>query len=1105
MLGLNDMSNPIISYYRGMKEDRAILQNREAVPKEIRELFGEIEDLPTRIAITLAKQGELAARMRMLATIYEQGSGKWYVDQETFRSSDQYARFTEQLSGEAWGPLDGARVTPEIAAALNDGLDIFTPLSSALAQGHATVDRAAEVAGGAFMEAMRRGSSIQKFLQIVVSPFNTAANFLGSWAVIAQNGGASQEDMMRAMSASTKMLTNQLAPGGVQGSMAPMTRDSDLELFLKYTLLDSAVGQELRSTPSKFLKQLVVDLESSTTMAEVQRSMRKAVEKAGNAKGFITEAFALSDAWVKPAIFLSRVRFLERVNTAENKGWTREQMEKMAADMTKDTTISFQRGAPAIKLLERMPLTWYATYIQGVFRSTSYSFAQGTKDFLEAARAKTPEGRLLYALEGAKRLSGAMAATAGAAVATKALAEVLNSEEEEDYLEGAKKLLYAEGRYGDGIYLGKNDKGNATFMRLSRLDPNGPVNDMIRIALSDDDESTKTRAVMEHAKGLWIMPRTTADTAKLIGSVFLDDPVKNKKTKIERVFPETSMAFKQALPADYGTAEATIQLIDGFLPGITNAFDQESAAPKSDQNPFTWLLGNTLLLTGGRVDVADPGSAAFSAGNRLDTLQKEGRSQISEAFEIGGPQAAIERYEDLREAELNAFYKLKDVYDGLTQMGMSPRQAASLLKDNKVQAQDIALIMKGRIPDGASGLLDADSLRKSGAIQDRGLPNNGNPNTVYNQTPRGGFLPPVSNAYDEWRINPAPAQQGFGALLYDPVSRIPFGGLGGGSGGTLPVLPSGGATTPPTSTATTPVSVPSGPANPGVSFPIGSGGWMLGGPTRPTGPGINYAGMNTGYTTPNFGMGISGTGFNGMRTGGAGTSGFSMPNVSINRTLGNILDYILPGDAIQNGNVNWANLGLGVVDQYTGLPVTWGLDRLADSNWAQTSDSRFAEWLRDWNFSNEDAAIQQYYMDNGIIGAPTGWLTGAFDYLNPANGGSGLPSSTTLSRDLASQLREQFLRNLQSHDPNEVYAREGAAGLLARINPATGARYTPAQINAISQQSGGPNIGIGNAAAGAMGSRFADVIQGDAARDAFRAMYMSQLMSPTQQVHDLEV
>lgn len=380
--------------------------------------------------------------------------------------------------------------------------------------------------------------------------------------------------------------------------------------------------------------------------------------------------------------------------------------------------------------------------------------------------------------------------------------------------------------------------------------------------------------------------------------------------------------------------------------------------------------------------------------------------------------------------------------------------------------------------------------------------NNGNPFTIYNQTPaQGGYLPPVSNAYDQWRINPLPSYSsspfplpsGNGSVFMPNLPPVT------GGGGNIPTLP---GTTP----ATTPPSIPasnntSGPANPGVQFPVGSGGWMLGGPTYVQGgTGLNGT-MNTGYTTPGFGMGIFGSGYNGMSpTTGQGGSGFnfgSLSNLRMNPILGNIADFFLPGDAVQNGNVNWQNLGLGVVDQVTGLPVTWGLDRLANSNWAQNSDSSFARWLRGWDAANDDAALQDWYRTNGYVGTPTGWLTGVFDGMN--NNQLTIDNSNRLS-NAANAAIDAALNQIRSQSvpPEQIYRQQGAAGLINRINPATGQRYTPSQINAISRAVSG-GMGIGNAAAGAFGSRMANALQGEDARNAFAAMYWSALTAPTYQ------
>lgn len=94
---------------------------------------------------------------------------------------------------------------------------------------------------------------------------------------------------------------------------------------------------------------------------------------------------------------------------------------------------------------------------------------------------------------------------------------------------------------------------------------------------------------------------------------------------------------------------------------------------------------------------------------------------MSEALENFGPQAAIDKFADVQQEEETAFAQLRDVYDGMLMMGYSPAAAQKVLKDNKVQAQDIAIIRQGRTPDGATGLINEDSLNKLGAMRDQRL------------------------------------------------------------------------------------------------------------------------------------------------------------------------------------------------------------------------------------------------------------------------------------------------------------------------------------------------------------------------------------------------
>lgn len=724
LLGLNEQSNPVVAYYRGFKEDQGILQRREKVPEEIRELFGEVKDLPTKIAITLAKQGELAARMRMLATIRENGEGKWYMTPK-----NRTGKFTEQLKGEEWGPLRDMYVEPQIAAGINEGLDIYTSLSNALAQGHSTVDRAAEQAGNLAARFARKAASLQKYTGIVLSPFATVANAIGSPLILAQNGVVDiagivpNGNVHRARMAALRLISNQIAPGGIVGKAGAPARNADLELFLKYGLLDSAIGQELRSTPTKFLKKLIADTEGTTTLQEFNNKFNTAMRTLSSTKGAITETFALSDAWVKPAIFLDRADTLKKFYEAEGIEKSQDEIYQEAADLTKDTTITFQRAAPVVKLGERLGVTQFAPYFQGVFRSVMYSYGQGLKDLLRAANAKTPRGQLVMATSGVRRIGGSLAATVGIAQVTKALADMYNDDDDDEMIDGARKLMFPEARFGNGVYLGKDEEGNHQFIRLSRLDPLGPMNDLFRIAMSDAPAETKQKAIVNAVVDLWIKPRATADLFKVGASIFSEEPQKDKKTKVERLLPETTRKFKTALReiADHDTAEAIVQFVDDFVPGALNAFDEDNKAPKTDSSAAAQTVATSLLALGGRLDSANAGLAAVVAGKELVKLQKDGRDEINEALRTSGVDAAFQRYLDVREDEYDAKLHLKDVYDGIVQTTGSPRQAMAALKDAGVTAQDIALIRQGRIETKYSNLLSEKSIIQSGKFQDRGL------------------------------------------------------------------------------------------------------------------------------------------------------------------------------------------------------------------------------------------------------------------------------------------------------------------------------------------------------------------------------------------------
>jgi hypothetical protein len=216
----------------------------------------------------------------------------------------------------------------------------------------------------------------------------------------------------------------------------------------------------------------------------------------------------------------------------------------------------------------------------------------------------------------------------------------------------------------------------------------------------------------------------------------------------------------------------------------------------------------------------------------------------------------------------------------------------------------------------------------------------------------------------------------------------------------------------------------------------------------------------------------------------------------MNGLLGNVIDGFLPGDAIQGGHINWANLGLGLVDQYTGLPITRGLGWLADTNWAQNSPNAVARWLRNWSGENDAAAMQEWYDQNGYTAsAGTGWMAGAFPWLDQQRQAEAANAASSVGGGLYRGLSNPLA---QAQREANAYREYGAAAFVGQINPATGRTYTAREIHNISQNLQN-NPGIGLRAAGAFAPWGSTGIQGEAAREMFAGM---KDIKPTRQFHN---
>lgn len=691
----NESKGVVARRIGGLEQDRGILQKREDMPPEFRRLLQEVTTEPALVlATTIARQGELVARTKFLMKLSEDG----LVIPNTQRELDGNEKFSVQLTGDNVGPLKGMYTTPDIARAIESQLSNYSSVSEAMRGAWLDTTKASHALAAKATDVVAKGAGAMKISSIIFDPFNFAMNTAGSPLMLALNGVYNPKYAADAVRAGTRAVYNTATAGGAK-------RDALLEDGVKYQLIDSARVQELRRTNHEALRDRVLE-------ASAGKHARRKV-----AQGYDTvlEGYSMGDAWVKLAAFEQRTQFLTDYYKAEGVKKSIDEIKSEAAATVRDTNISYNRTPPALRQLERVGLTTFAGYFYNVPRVMMYAAFQAHADFKTAMESRTPEGRNLALQQAGGRLVGLGAASAGAVVAAQALASAFHTDDEEEMVEAMQKGMDDQSRFGVPLYLGKDESGTPLFFRLGRVDPLGPVNDMIRMAFDDSlSAKQKVEKFGEMTTELMFMNRVTETLAKLAAG----EDGKKKPYRVERLeaFGAGTAGTFAKLRAS-GMSPHVIGLIDSVIPGWLDSIDTANAqlADGSEAGTLASILATSTLFSGGRLDKYQPSTQLRSEAFEVDNIVKDARSNIgnliradSSPREIAGLVASAER--DV----LKHMRRMGEIYESMIGSGMSPREAQAQLKEHgSLKPNQIAAIVRGiEDTDQLGGIYSVRSLRQ---------------------------------------------------------------------------------------------------------------------------------------------------------------------------------------------------------------------------------------------------------------------------------------------------------------------------------------------------------------------------------------------------------
>jgi hypothetical protein len=712
MLGLGEPGNAFADYYRGMKQDRTILQERTHLPEPIQKLFGKIEDPAAALAITIAKQAELAGRTRLLLEMRDTQGQQWIVS-EAEAGKPGNEQFSIRLSGENFGPIEGFHTTKLIASSISDQLQMYSSMSDAMSGAYfnpsGLTSAILTTTGAGLVKLAQWG----KLATVVMDVFNGLQNAIGSPIALMGQGFGAYKHAGTGLKVGWQAIADVIYTSEGQFS-------EDFEDAIRYGLLDSARAQEIRNTPFEYVKRLISDEKKGMGLMHVLST----------AKGATVETYAMADAWIKIPAFKYRTKVLADYYAAKGENPGMAAIKKEAADAVKDTTIGFSRTPGIVRAAERVGATTFLPYFLATFKTQYSSLAVAGKDFVRANNETNPKAAAILYKHALDRAAGTMAMLGILTVGIKAIAGALSGGEDDDKLEEQKKLLFKDARYSDQLPLGKDANGNPVFFRISRLDPFGPMNDMFRIAMNTHmSAEEKNKAITQSFYDLFFANRGVVSVAKLaLGAVHGVD-IDSKNSKMERIAPATTarvQAIVRAMPGlDYNDGRAVTEFMDSLVPGVMDAFDPKNKGPAKPKGEWQAELGALVTGIGGRLDVADPGQALYGASKDLATARTEGRAIIAQARNDKlSKQEVVSRFLDSAKVEYEAMQAVAEKYDAMVKgLGYTPRQAMEVLKDNNYKggltAADMALISQGRMPTESgqwikeySRMLSEDSLSK---------------------------------------------------------------------------------------------------------------------------------------------------------------------------------------------------------------------------------------------------------------------------------------------------------------------------------------------------------------------------------------------------------
>lgn len=673
------------SYYnRGGKINTGILQKRSKMPKEIRELLGEITDPATVLLVTASKQAELVARTRMLIDFKNNASPD---DLQPAGLGRDYAKVRENnmtpLTGDGYGPLEGMYASPAMHAMIDDTRASLMNFQDAVISGADSYGKAGEALGTKMANLWMKGAATSKSMSIVGNLFRYGLNGLGALSMPLFNGNTNLDTYQDGLRDAVSLIRYAHTPGAGLGSA---------ENAVKYRVVDSATVGDLKLLDLGKVEKLVKQM-----AGKGQGTPLRIAKKIGMT---LRETYAMMDVWAKIANFHYEAEHLERMYKAANVKKTQDEIYQEASDIVSSTNIGYNRAMPAVKALERIAFTRFGPYMYDVMRIQATNAYQGLKEMTyTAAQQPTAAAKGLSVARGATRLAGQAAVLGMWTWLSSALSGMWGDDEDDK-----RALLPDFSQVQDFTEVGFDAEGKPVLYAVSQVDPIEPFTAMIRAARMSDEPLD---AVWDQFKELYIAPALAPlamTTAKVTASNVLGNDVVNTADEYVK-----NPLLQEWAPNGYGilltaanaagvkdrTLKSWNNLLESvFVPGTMRAWTANNPVVESfpEDGRVAAIGYNVGRAMGARGVAYNPETGAKQVGYNYGQTIRNTRLELNE-FVANRPNATsdqiISQILALTAEEKAAWDQVARVRRGMIAVGMSETDADAMLKTAKVPVEVI--------------------------------------------------------------------------------------------------------------------------------------------------------------------------------------------------------------------------------------------------------------------------------------------------------------------------------------------------------------------------------------------------------------------------------